>query len=103
MKTKKKIHMTQDKPIPLAWAGDDGEKVNFTLEYKNESMRSYAEIHDLWREFWVSTLQTREERNKMESMLKDALCDCNAEFDAQLDRMNKLAKATKGQNEKPPK
>ena len=89
------VKMKTDRPIPKAWDGDT-EKVSFTMIKETIKERDFAEIWEVWKVFYNETLQTNNERDIMRDILTDKLCSCDKDFDKELERMNKLAKATKG-------
>lgn len=64
---------------------------------------TYADILDLWREFYHNALATEQERTMLKRLLKQELCnDCDKDrtYEEELERMNKLAKALKGNLDK---
>ena len=65
--------------------------------------RTYADILDVWRDFWKNGLDTPDERKMMKKLLKQELCNkCDKErtYEEELERMNRLAKALKGNLDK---
>lgn len=79
---------------------------DLTDEERYERMtttRTYADILDVWRDFWKNALDTPRERTMMKNLLKQELCDkCDKErtYEEELERMNRLAKALKGNLDK---
>jgi hypothetical protein len=66
-------------------------------------VNTYADILDLWREFYHNALTTAHEREMIRTLLKQELCgSCDKEKseEEQLQKMNRLAKALKGNLEK---
>lgn len=79
---------------------------DLTDEERYERMtttRTYADILDVWRDFWKNALDTPHERTMMKKLLKQELCNkCDKErtYEEELERMNRLAKALKGNLDK---
>lgn len=79
---------------------------DLTEEERWEKMtktNTYADILDLWRDFYYNALTTDHERKMLKRLIKQDLCsNCNKErtYEEELERMNKLAKALKGDLDK---
>lgn len=79
---------------------------DLTDEERYERMtttRTYADILDVWRDFWKNALDTPQERTMMKNLLTKQLCGkCDQErtYEEELERMNRLAKALKGNLDK---
>ena len=66
-------------------------------------INTYADILDLWKEFYQNALKSEDERRMMKNLLKQEICDdCDKDrtYDEELARMNRLAKALKGNLDK---
>lgn len=64
--------------------------------------KTYADILDVWRNFYHNAL-LKHEREMLKTLLKQELCgECNKHrtYEEELERMNKLAKALKGDLDK---
>jgi len=96
---KEVVKIKTDRPIPNVW-DKDNEKVSFTMQKQVIEERDFTEIWEAWKLFYNETLQTNKERTIMRNMLTDKLCSCDKDFDKELEKMNRLAKATKGNLDK---
>lgn len=79
---------------PLNDMPDDERNARLT------TTKTYAEILDIWRDFYHNALLTSQERDMMKRLLKQELCSCDKSYDEEIARMNRLAKALKGNLDK---
>ena len=83
-----------NKPKP-AWLPDDvsPEEAAALAEWSRGA--TFAQIMDKWREFWNETLESRREREMMRKLLKQQFSNKQSK-EGELDRIDKMARALRG-------
>jgi len=97
---KRRYVVKTDKDIPPAWIEQSDEKTRFSIETQFVEEETYASVLEKWKRFYTESLETQAERDKATDLLKHKLCNCDNSIDRELERMNRLAKAIKGDLDK---
>ena len=75
------------------------EPKEITIKMSEIRLKTYAEILDVWKEFWNQGLIDEAERKMLKTILKQELCSCQQDRpteEEELQRINKLANSLKG-------
>tara|TARA_R110001599_G_scaffold320294_1_gene530522 strand:- start:272 stop:502 length:231 start_codon:yes stop_codon:yes gene_type:complete len=68
-----------------------------TIKMSETRQKTYAEILDVWREFYTQGLIDERERKMLKKLLRKDLCSCNEPTEEEeLERINRLANSLKG-------
>tara|TARA_R110000824_G_scaffold385293_2_gene579521 strand:- start:221 stop:514 length:294 start_codon:yes stop_codon:yes gene_type:complete len=79
-----------------AWKSEPSK---MEIKMSETRLKTYAEILDVWKEFWNQGLIDEAERKMLKTILKQELCSCQQDRpteEEELQRINKLANSLKG-------
>lgn len=87
------------KKIKPAWVPDDWSDEKYARVKEQLKPTTFSEIMDKWRVFWNETLESERERNMMRRLLSQEFKE-KADTEEELEKINNLARALKGDLEK---